>query len=60
VVVGTGLGLAICRSLSRLMGGDTLFTSIEGEGSTFHAYVNVGPVQRTVCVLYCIVPSFAF
>jgi two-component system, sensor histidine kinase len=32
---GTGLGLAISRSLTRMMGGEMGFDSVEGAGSTF-------------------------
>jgi signal transduction histidine kinase len=32
---GTGLGLAISRSLTRMMGGDMGFSSVEGSGSSF-------------------------
>ena len=33
---GTGLGLAICKGLADLMGAEISFTSIKGEGTTFH------------------------
>jgi signal transduction histidine kinase/CheY-like chemotaxis protein len=32
---GTGLGLVLSRRFARMMGGDVLATSLEGEGSTF-------------------------
>lgn len=32
---GSGLGLVISRELSRLMGGDLVVSSVEGEGATF-------------------------
>ena len=41
---GSGLGLALARRLARLLGGDILVTSVEGEGSTFRVEL---PVEYT-------------
>jgi|GEM_PF-3414244 len=40
---GTGLGLPISRKLVEMMGGKIDVSSTEGEGTTFHFYVNLKP-----------------
>jgi PAS domain S-box-containing protein len=40
---GTGLGLSITQALTRMMGGDITFSSVEGQGSTFHMTFDAAP-----------------
>ncbi len=42
---GTGLGLTISRRFARAMGGDIIASSEPGHGSTFHVWIDPGPLK---------------
>lgn len=46
---GSGLGLSICQRLVRLMGGELTVTSKAGQGSAFHATVELPPASEPSC-----------
>lgn len=47
-IEGSGLGLAISRQFARLMAGDIVATSVEGQGSTFVCTVQIQPLEAAV------------
>lgn len=43
---GTGLGLAISFNLCKLMGGELIVSSVEGDGSLFEFEIDIQPAKR--------------